>query len=122
MVQGHKVTKKVMQDLFPREVFDHVTALMKRYRTRNVKVYNEPAGWKMYAAEGASYTVFYRGERRDVRMMSEHNLHAGAPAASYAIGAQPELPVGAWLVEFELFLGKPFISVHNVGLAALAAG
>lgn len=120
MIEGQKVTKKQMKAIFPKSVQDKVFDLMKRYRTRNVNLYNQPEGWEMYLAEGVRYEVYFKDEWSGVQMQSNHSLHAGNKKG-LRIGERVPMPVGCWVVEFKLFLGKPFVKVHNVGLAALSA-
>lgn len=117
---GTKVTKAQIKE-FPAEVQEAVFALMKRYRTRNVKYSNRPEGFKLYLAEGASYTAFFKGQKQSIQMMSQSSLHAGGGWQAHQVGSRIELPLGAWVVEFELFLGKPFITVFNVNHKAIGS-
>jgi len=121
-VQGVKVTKAQMREAFPQSVQDQVFDLMKAKRTRNVKLYNEPEGWELYLDEGSRYTFYYGEESAHVSMQAGHSLHAGGHPTSYRVGQRMPLPPGTWVVEYKLFLGKPFINVYNVGLPGLEEG
>ena len=115
MTEGQKLKKAQIKTL-PQPVADRVLALQARYRTRFCTLYIEPADWKMYLGEGCTYTCYDgRGREFTLQMQSERTLHAGGHRMSHQIGAEYGLPQGSWVVEFELFLGKPVIYVHHVG-------
>ena len=116
-----KVTKSEIKG-FPPQVQDKVFALMKRYRTRNVSFEMENPFWQLYLDEGVDYTFFYNDEERTIQMQAQHSLHAGGSRTGHRVGERMALPQGTWVVSFKLFLGKPFISVHHVGLEALSDG
>ena len=121
MNQGQKLKKAQIRAL-PEPVSRRVLALQDRYRTRNCTFFIEPVGWQMYLDEGASYTC-WDGDQREftLHMQSERTLHAGGHRMSHQIGQRYPVPQGAWVVEFELFLGKPIIDVHHVGPYSLPA-
>ncbi len=115
MNTGQKVTRTIQS--FPTPVQSYVFGLMEGCRTRNVRLYHESPGWELYLAEGCQYKMFLNGESgKTLRMQSQMSLHAGGSAASHKIGSRIPIPPTAWVVEFELFCGKPFIGVHHVGL------
>lgn len=101
----------------PSTVRATVEGYQQRYRTRKVTLTTHKPDWKMYIAEGAKYTVYYdgTGKAAGFTAQSEHSLHAGGPAIGHMVGQYcPPFPVGTWVVQFELFLGKPVIEVHRV--------
>lgn len=118
-VAGVKITKSQMREVFPDSVRIKVFELMTTRRTRNVRLFNEPKGWELYLDEGSHYTFYYGNEERQVTMQAQHSLHAGGHPTGHRVGQRMALPVGTWVVEYKLFLGKPFINVYNVGLAGL---
>jgi len=113
--------KKAQIRALPADVSDYILSLQSRYRTRFCKLYQESPGWELYLAEGASYEFFYQGDSMGLRMQSQEWLHAGGPKESHQIGRKVPIPQGAWVVEFELFLGKPIINVHHAGAYQLPA-
>ena len=119
---SRKVTKPEMHKSFPKDVQDKVFALMQYYRTRNVSFEMENPAWKLCLDEGVDYTFWYAGQQRHIRMQAQHSLHAGVSRTGHRVGERMALPQGTWIVSFKLFLGKPFISVHHVGLEALHDG
>ena len=100
-----------------------IDAYASQYRTRNVRYEQHPAGWNFYLGESTTYTIFApNGKVRTAAMIGEHSIGASNDGMNYLVGKDtPGLPEGTWVVEFELFLGKPFITAHYVGLAQLAA-
>ena len=116
MNERTKLTAAVRKTL-PKHVAAKVVALQKRYRTTKATLTVHDTDWQMYIAEGASYNVFHVGTGKDTSFtaMSERTLHAGGSPISYAVGQRcPAFPAGTFVVEFELFLGKPVIDVHQV--------
>lgn len=114
--------RKELTKLAP-EVAAKVDAYATRYRTRNVRYENHAAGWKMYLGEGETYTIFApNGKSRTAAMVSESTLGCANDGMNYHVGKDtPGLPEGTWVVEFDLFLGKPYITVHYVGVPQLIA-
>ena len=114
---GQKLCKAEIKQL-PAGVRDRVLEIQQRYHTRFCELDIESPGWCVYLDEGVKYTAFdAKGqELATIRMQSQSSLHAGGGWQSHQIGKQIPIPQGAWVVEFELFLGKPFIHVHHVGL------
>ena len=110
------LTSKDIKTL-PATVRDTVEGYQKRYRTRKVTLTSHKPDWQMYIAEGAAYIVYYEGtgKAKGFTAQSENSLHAGGPAISHMVGQYcPAFPVAVWVVQFELFLGKPVIEVHRV--------
>ena len=109
--------KKAQIRSLPGAIPQAILDLQKRYRTRYCAFHQESPGWKLYLAEGARYTAFDSDgeEMSTVKMQSEHSLHAGGGWQSHQVGQRFPVPQGAWVLEFEIFLGKPFINVHHVG-------
>ena len=119
---GRKLKKAEIKSL-PVKVSARVLDLQKRYRTRNCTLYIESPTWKLYLAEGETYTCFDgKGREFTLRMQSQHSFHAGGHKMSHRIGDQHSLPEGSWVVRFVLFCGKPYIDVYHVGLRQLEAG
>ena len=101
----------------PATVRATIEGYQKRYRTRKVTLTTHKPDWTMYISEGASYKVYYDGTGKSASFtaQSENSLHAGGPAISHMVGQYcPPFPTGTYVVEFELFLGKPIIEVHKV--------
>lgn len=100
-----------------------IDAYAERYRTRNVRYEAHAAGWNMYLGEGATYTIFApNGNTRTAHMISGDTIGAANDGLNYLVGKDtPGIPEGTWVVEFELFLGKPFITAHYVGVPQLTA-
>ena len=121
MQAGQKLNKSQIRSL-PQSVADRVLELQKRYRTRSCTFHIEdPANWKLYLAEGETYSCWDGKEKEfNLKMQSQHSLHAGGHQMSHKIGYWFSLPQGSWVVRFALFLGKPIIDVHHVGLFQLA--
>jgi len=112
--EGRKLKKSEIRQL-PRAVADRVLSLQNRYRTRFCKLYLENPGFELYLAEGANYTLVYRGEEMSLQMVSERTMGMSGPKEAYQVGRRVPLPQGTWVIEFELFLGKPIINVSHVG-------
>jgi len=115
--------KKAQIRALPGEVGAEVLALQQRYRTRSCDYEQESPGWQMYLAEGVKYTAFDSDGKKmsTVRMQHSDSLHAGGGWQSHQVGQRLPVPQGAWVVEFELFCGRPFIKVHHVGPHMLEA-
>ncbi len=117
MTNSVALTAKDIKTL-PTTVQATVQAYQKRYRTRKVTLTTHKPDWAMYIAEGASYQVYYEGTGKSASFtaQSERTMHAGGPAISHMVGqyCPPPFPTGTYVVEFELFLGKPIIEVHKV--------
>lgn len=111
-----KLRKSQIRSL-PGSIPQAILSLQSRYSTRHCVYEQESPGWQLYLAEGARYTAFDKDGREmdTVRMQSEHSLHAGGGWQSHQVGKRLPVPQGAWVLEFELFLGKPFIHIHHVG-------
>jgi hypothetical protein len=105
------------------QVAGEVSELCKRYRTRRVKFCQHAAGWQMYLAEGTSYEFFpENGKSMMARMLSADTIGSKSDGINYYVGAQtPAIPEGTWIVEFQRFMGTPYITVHYVGQTALSA-
>ena len=116
---GQKLRKAQIKQL-PEKVANKITALQSRYRTRSCDLYIESPGWQLYLAEATSYYGWRNGQEFSMAMQSEMSLHAGGAKQSHQIGRRIEVPQGSWIVEFELFCGKPIINVHHVGAFQLA--
>lgn len=95
--------------------------LQTRYHTRAVSYSTKQAGFKMYFAEGASVQFFAtNGKRLSTTMISESTVGAANDGLNYGVNTySPALPEGTWIVEFELFCGKPIITVYYVGVGQL---
>jgi len=114
--------KKAQIKSLPAPIRDKVLVYQDRYRTRYCKFYIENPNWELYLDEGATYTCWDGDQRQfTLQMQSERTLHAGGHRMSHQIGSRYPMPQGAWVVEFELFLGKPIINVHHVGPFQLPA-
>lgn len=116
MFNSVTLTAKDIKTL-PATVLATVQAYQKRYRTRKVTLTTHKPDWAMYISEGASYQVYYdvTGKSTSFTAQSERTMHAGGPAISHMVGQYcPPFPTGTYVVEFELFLGKPIIEVHKV--------
>lgn len=87
----------------PRDVCSTVTALQKRFHTRNARLKIVDPSFQLYLGEGCKYNFFYGDNTASVKMQAQHSLHAGAPRTSYRVGERVLLPQGTWVVEFELF-------------------
>lgn len=100
-----------------------IDAYADRYHTRNVRYEAHPAGWNLYLGESTTYTIFApNGNVRTAAMIGEHTIGAASDGMNYLVGKDtPGIPEGTWIVEFELFLGKPFITAHYVGVPQLSA-
>jgi hypothetical protein len=98
-----------------------VKAMQDRYRTRNIRLEVHPAGWQCYLGEGARYKFFApNGNVLGANMVNESTMGAANTGVNYRVNEMtPAFPEGTWVTEFELFLGKPFIVVHYVGVRAL---
>jgi hypothetical protein len=115
--------KKAQIKALPAKISEHVLALQARYRTRNCDLECKESGWELYLGEGAKYFCLRPdGDVSSVQMQSERTLHAGGGWRSHQVGKRIPLPKGTWIVEFELFLGKPFIRVLHVGEYIPAGG
>jgi hypothetical protein len=119
MATGQKLTKKQIKGL-PVKVAEKIIELQTRYKTRYCKLYIETPGWLLYLAEATDYHCYRDDKEVSLSMQSARTFHAGAPAQSYQIGRRIEVPQGSWIIEFRLFLGKPIIGVHHVGLHQIA--
>lgn len=113
---------KELAKLAPQVAAD-VDHLRKRYRTRRISYQAHPAGWQCYLAEGASYKFYPpNGKALATHMVSENTLGARNDGVNYHVGERtPAMPEGTWVVEFELFLGQPYINLHYIGQMALEA-
>lgn len=99
---------------------DLVRKTARSNRTRNIRFrVIDDENWRLYLDEGARYTFFFHGESRGVRMQSMDSLHSGGGAASHAVAQRIQVPPGTWIVEFKLFLGKPFIDLYHVAVGGL---
>ena len=100
-----------------------IEALATFYRTRNVHFESHAAGWQMYLGEGIKYTVHApNGKTLHASMVSESTIGAANTGVNYHVGEEtPGMPEGTWVVEFQLFLGHPYITAHYVGPMALGA-
>jgi len=106
----------------PDFIQEKVGALKKRYRTRNVRYEQLAPGGTIYLDEGASYTFWNTaGRQMKVNMVSQSTIGAINTGVNYAIGERVPLPQGCWAVEFELFMGKPFITIYHTGPHTLGA-
>ncbi len=108
--------RKELKTLAPK-VSEKIEELAAKYRTRNVRFENHAAGWNMYLAESARYSIFApNGNVRTTAMVGENTIGAANDGMNYLVGKDtPGLPEGTWVVEFELFLGHPYITAHYVG-------
>ena len=119
---GQKLTKSQIR-MLPAPVTNKVLGLQKYYRTRNCRLYLEDPTWKLHLSEGNTYTCFDgKGKEFTLQMQAGHSLHAGGHRMSYQIGEKYPLPEGSWVVRFVLFLGKPIIDVHHIGVYQLGEG
>lgn len=115
LATGQKLKKAQIKAL-PAPVADQILKVQARYNTRNCTLYIENPGWELYLAEATSYYGWRSNhEPFTLRMQSQASLHAGGQAQSHQIGRRIPVPEGSWIVEFELFLGKPILNVHHVG-------
>lgn len=112
---------KELKSLSP-AVFTKVDALKKHYRLRKVGFSAKAANYQYYLAEGAECTFYApNGNVCSAKMVSESTLGAANDGLNYHVGKfTPELPEGTWIVEFEIFLGKPMISVIYVSALQLS--
>ena len=103
------------------EVAEKVVALKRQWHTQSVRYEVHSAPWQMYLGEGESVTIYApNGKSRSTRMVSENTIGAANDGINYHVAeATPGMPEGTWVVTFELFLGKPFIDVHYVGVSQL---
>ena len=116
-----KLTTAQIKQL-PKPVQDKVMALRKQYRTRHTAFEQKSPGETIYLEEGARYTFFnQRLEAMQANMVSSDTIGAANTGVNYAVGQRIPMPAGAWVVEFELFLGKPFVNVHHFGTFQLEA-
>lgn len=102
-------------------VAENVRRYQQQYRTRNVTFEQHPAGYRFYLGEGETYTFYSKtGERKSATMLSGDTVGAAVHNFSHNVNDRtPAAPEGTWAVEFSLFMGKPFITVHYVGQIAL---
>ena len=113
--QGQKLKKAQIKAL-PAPVAEKILAYQSRYRTRMCDLYIQSPGWQLMLSEATTYHGYRdNAEPFTLRMQSQSSLHAGGPKQSHQIGRKIEVPQGSWIVEFELFCGKPIINVHHVG-------
>ena len=112
---------KALQQLQP-AVAVEVEALKARWRTRRVNYEQHADGWRCYLGEGEQYTFYApNGKTLATQMVSENTIGAANDGVNYHVGQQtPPMPEGTWAVQFDLFLGRPYITVHYVGVKALA--
>ena len=114
--------KKAQIRALPHPIADRVLALQSRYSTRNCTFHVESPGWELYLAEDTTYTCWDGDQKQfTLKMQSQRWLHAGGHKMSHQIGDRYPMEQGTWVVEFELFLGKPIIHVHHVGPYQLSA-
>lgn len=114
-----KLTSAQIKQL-PANVQEKVNALKKRYNTRRVSLEIKSPGWRLYLGEGCNYTFFNNsGGTMETSMISENTVGATNDGINYGIGYAPPFPQGTWIVEFQLFLGTPYIRVYHIGLVAL---
>lgn len=109
-----KTSYKLNSDLIkrlPKPVQTKVNGLKQQYRTRSVSYTVETEG--VFLDEDSDYSFFnLKGEKLSFRMDGEWSGYSSHPVKS-AIGKRAPLPVGCFAVEFELFLGHPFIRVYH---------
>ena len=118
-----KLNAKARKELakFAPAVAVKIDEYASRYHTRSVFFQQHPAGWNFYLNEATTYTIFApNGKVSTTAMIGEHTIGAANDGMNYLVGKDtPGLPEGTWVVEFQLFLGKPFITAHYVGLAQI---
>lgn len=122
MNEGQKLNAKQIRQL-PQAVTDKVKAYQERYRTRFCQLYLESPGYALYLGEGCSYTAYDASGREldTVTMLSARTMHNPRDKRKTRIGDRIPIPQGAWVVEFELFCGKPIINVYHAGAWQLEA-
>ncbi len=102
-------------------VAEKVVSYQRQYKTRNCTFEQHPAGYRFYLGEGETYTFYSKtGERKSATMLSGDTIGAAVHNFSHNVNDRtPGAPEGTWAVEFQLFMGKPFITVHYVGQIAI---
>lgn len=110
-----KLNKKQIRKL-PKEVAARVLEDQARYHTRFCEYKQTIPGWKLYLAEGVTYSAFDKNGNymSTIQMQASHSLHVGN-WQSHRIGDRIPIPEGAWVVSFRLFMGKPFIRIFHAG-------
>jgi hypothetical protein len=125
MMNRVKVTAAGLKEIsrLAPQVASEVAELCKRHHTRRVNFCQHASGWQMYLAEGTSYEFFpENGKSMMARMLSADTIGSKSDGINYYVGAQtPAIPEGTWIVEFQRFMGTPYITVHYVGQTALSA-
>jgi hypothetical protein len=108
--QSVKLIAKTIRNL-PTFVSTKVQDLQARNRTRNC-TYNLALNG-IYLDEDCDYTFFnLKGEKMQVNMDGEWSGYSNHPIRS-AVAKTAPLPEGCFCVEFQWFLGHPFIRVYH---------
>lgn len=115
-----KTTVKQISTVAPEYVTEAVKNFTETHRMRNISFNMIADGGTLYLDEDARYTFFLpNGEQKSISMGGEWGGYKRGIEG--AIGGRMPMPAGSWAVESGFFLGKPTLTVHHWGLAALPA-